>query len=156
MTMFIRIDVNNDTRYVSVSGEPIFDGTGAFRGYRGLATDVTDRIRDERLLRLEHHLARALSEAESESAGLQAVMRAVCESQAFGCGRYFRLDEASGTLRFQEGWAGDDPVFRRFVEDSRSLSFKPGAGLAGIVLQTGEPVWSTDTSSDARVQAKNL
>jgi diguanylate cyclase (GGDEF)-like protein/PAS domain S-box-containing protein len=28
-------------RYVSVSGEPLFDASGAFRGYRGIARDVT-------------------------------------------------------------------------------------------------------------------
>ena len=151
-----RFDERNDPHYVSVAGEPMLDAAGGFRGYRGLASDVTDRIRDERLLRLEHQVSRALSEADTESAGLQAVMRAVCESQGFASGRYFRMDDAAGLLRFQEGWASDDPVFRRFVEESRGVTFKPGAGLAGIVLQNGEPVWSTDTGSDPRVQAKKL
>lgn len=33
------------TAYLSVSGEPVYDAAGAFCGYRGTATDVTERVR---------------------------------------------------------------------------------------------------------------
>ena len=32
-------------RYLQVSGEPIFDSSGRFTGYRGIGTDVTNRMR---------------------------------------------------------------------------------------------------------------
>jgi diguanylate cyclase (GGDEF)-like protein/PAS domain S-box-containing protein len=32
-------------RYVASSGDPIFDANGAFLGYRGVSTDVTDQVR---------------------------------------------------------------------------------------------------------------
>jgi len=34
-------------RYMSVSGEPVYDEDGRFAGYRGVATDITDRVRAE-------------------------------------------------------------------------------------------------------------
>ena len=37
-------------RWVSVSGHPIFDGKGTFRGYRGVGRDITARKRNETLL----------------------------------------------------------------------------------------------------------
>ncbi len=37
--------------YVSVAGEPVFDAAGAFIGYRGVATDVTQRIEAEQQAR---------------------------------------------------------------------------------------------------------
>jgi two-component system CheB/CheR fusion protein len=36
--------VTDQERIVSVSGEPIFDGTGQFRGYRGIAKDITEHV----------------------------------------------------------------------------------------------------------------
>jgi PAS domain S-box-containing protein len=38
-------------RYVSVSGLPVFDETGAFVGYRGVGRDITERKRAEETLR---------------------------------------------------------------------------------------------------------
>jgi PAS domain S-box-containing protein len=38
-------------RYVRVSGKPVFDAQGAFRGYRGISTDVTAEREAERRLR---------------------------------------------------------------------------------------------------------
>jgi PAS domain S-box-containing protein len=39
------------TRYVSVSGEPLFDAQGCFKGYQGVARNITDRRRIEEELR---------------------------------------------------------------------------------------------------------
>jgi diguanylate cyclase (GGDEF)-like protein len=39
--------VGNDTHYLSVSGEPTFDGEHRFCGYRGVTRDVTERKRAE-------------------------------------------------------------------------------------------------------------
>ncbi|HTN72005.1 MAG TPA: PAS domain-containing protein, partial [Methylomirabilota bacterium] len=35
---------DGSARYVSVSGKPVFDGSGAFLGYRGVATDVSAEV----------------------------------------------------------------------------------------------------------------
>jgi diguanylate cyclase (GGDEF)-like protein/PAS domain S-box-containing protein len=40
-----------ETRYLSVSGEPVFDDRGEFRGYRGTGKDVTESMRREEELR---------------------------------------------------------------------------------------------------------
>jgi diguanylate cyclase (GGDEF)-like protein len=39
---FARVMPDGGTRYFSVSGEPRFDSTGAFLGYRGVGRDVTE------------------------------------------------------------------------------------------------------------------
>ena len=38
--------------YVSVSGDPVFDATGAFTGYRGVGTDITERKQADIELRI--------------------------------------------------------------------------------------------------------
>lgn len=47
----LRYRIRNESgkiRYSSISGDPIFDETGTFRGYRGVARNVTDTIEAER------------------------------------------------------------------------------------------------------------
>jgi PAS domain S-box-containing protein len=142
--------------WVSVSGEPILDSQGRFAGYRGLTRNITARKAAEQSLRLEHQVTRALSDAEDAASGVKAVLRVVCETVGMGCGRFFKLDEAAGVLRFHDGWCLPQATYERFLENSRQLVFRPGEGLAGIIWQTGEPIWSSDTSRDTRVLGKSL
>ena len=44
-TRYTRLGRSGKPRHLSVSGKPIFDETGTFRGYRGVATDETAVIR---------------------------------------------------------------------------------------------------------------
>src|SRR2546425_529343 len=142
--------------WLSLSGEPVFDDRGRFKGYHGVGRDVTAQKRAEQMLRLEHQVAHALSGEREPNEVVRAVIRAVCEVQGWACGRYFRLDEAGGLLRFQDAWCVADPVVRQFVERSRTMTLRPGEGLSGNVWQSGEPIWSQDTVRDPRVQHKTL
>jgi diguanylate cyclase (GGDEF)-like protein/PAS domain S-box-containing protein len=45
-----RIDDRGEKRYVEVAGKAIFDAQGTFRGYQGVASDVTSRVRSEEAL----------------------------------------------------------------------------------------------------------
>jgi diguanylate cyclase (GGDEF)-like protein/PAS domain S-box-containing protein len=136
-------------RYLSVSGEPVFAADGSFRGYRGVGRDVTAQKRAELLLKLEHQVARSLAEADDASSGLRAVMQAVCRAEGWACGRYFSVDQ--GVLRFADGWSIDDPGVKQFVARSRDITFRPGQGLTGTVLRSGEPVWAQDAPTDLRL-----
>ncbi|HSU77201.1 MAG TPA: PAS domain S-box protein, partial [Burkholderiales bacterium] len=42
------------TRWLAISGEPVFDAEGRFTGYRGIGRDITEQKRAEQRLRLEH------------------------------------------------------------------------------------------------------
>lgn len=43
--VYSRIGTNGARQYFQVSGEPIFDASGCYAGYRGIGTDVTARVR---------------------------------------------------------------------------------------------------------------
>ncbi|MCC7486291.1 MAG: EAL domain-containing protein [Burkholderiales bacterium] len=136
-----RIADDGAERWMSVSGEPIFDAAGAFTGYRGVGKDITARKHAEKLLELEHRVTRELSEAGTAAAGLRAVLRVVCESQGWECGRYLRVDETGGALRCVDAWARDDPMAARFIACKRDAVHARGDGLAGRAWLTGQPVW---------------
>ena len=43
-----RLGSDGTERYISISGDPVFDASGAFNGYRGVGTDITERKRAEK------------------------------------------------------------------------------------------------------------
>jgi PAS domain S-box-containing protein len=46
-----RLGSDGTERHISISGDPVFDAFGAFKGYRGVGTDITERKRREQDLR---------------------------------------------------------------------------------------------------------
>jgi PAS domain S-box-containing protein len=118
--------------------------------------DITEIKHAEQLQRLECTVARRLAYANNTSAALQAVIRAVCETQQWDCGRYFRLDPAAGVLSLDESWGMPAAAVEQFMEKSRGAEFRLGAGLAGRVCQSGQPLWILHGSKDARVSQTAL
>ena len=151
--VYRRVDSQGDTRYISTSGRPVFDADKRFKGYRGIGKDITAGTRAEQLLRLEHMVARCLSESESASAALKAVIRAISETQTWEVGRYFSWDERAGALAFSEFWHVPEAALGVFIEKSRGLTYAPGAGLIGKVMESGQPLWVTDLAKDSRTKA---
>ena len=47
-----RLGTDGNERFISISGDPVFDVSGAFTGYRGVGTDVTERKKSEEGLKL--------------------------------------------------------------------------------------------------------
>jgi PAS domain S-box-containing protein len=48
--MFLRRNKAGEVRYLAVSGEPLFDEKGNFRGYHGVGKDITERARDQKAI----------------------------------------------------------------------------------------------------------
>ena len=147
-----RIDPHGMERRLLVSGEPVYGPQGEFIGYRGVGRDISEARREERLVTLEHAVARFLADAKDVSGALPAVMRAICESENWECGRYFQLDAAAGVMRCEETWSTGTGALAKFAEASRGATLERGCGLIGHVWQTGEPVWICDVSQDPRVE----
>lgn len=59
--------IDAHTEYTgSVSGDPFFDPSGQFLGYRGTARDITERVRAERVLREAKEAAEAANRTKSQ------------------------------------------------------------------------------------------
>lgn len=142
-------------RYLSVSGQPIIDAEGCFRGYRGIARDVTGEKRDQRLLRLEQEIGGIL-EADDADPALVGAIRAICESEKWDAGHYWRLDEAHQVMRIHAGWSVEPVRIQQVMRQARGLACAPGIGLAGTVWQTGELLWVPDLRREPRALSRHL
>ncbi|HEY5550511.1 MAG TPA: PAS domain S-box protein, partial [Opitutaceae bacterium] len=85
------------------------------------------------------------------SAAVRAAIRAICETESWECGRYFRWDEKAGVLWFSDAWWVADADIKLYVERSQDLTYAPGVGLVGKVWQMGKAIWVADISRDGRV-----
>ncbi len=127
-------------RYLHFSGQPVFDQRGKFKGYRGIARDVSAQIRAERLGQLEYTIAHTLGEADDVAAGLRVVIRAMCEAQSWTAGNFWRVDAQRDTLWHEVGWSSDG--------DERRSVLNPGERLPPWL--THGPVWIGDVGPDPR------
>jgi len=53
--------------YLSISGKPVFDADGTFKGYRGTGTNITEEVRTENALRESEHQLRLQSDRAEEA-----------------------------------------------------------------------------------------
>ncbi len=118
--------------------------------------DITERKREERLLVLEHAIARSLAVETDAASGLKAVMRNICKAMEWARSTYWRVDETAGVMRFAESWSVPTIDLERYAEGSRSIVFPPGVGLVGRVWESGKPIWVADFGADPRVVQKAL
>jgi GAF domain-containing protein len=118
-------------------------------GLSTLRLRATQR-RANQLQELEHSAAHCLAQSENVAEAMAAVIRAICESENWEVGRYFRVDQAARDLRLEHAWHIPEPGFAQFIERSRDMRYSRGFGLAGLVWESGEPLWSPDRNNDPR------
>jgi two-component system, cell cycle sensor histidine kinase and response regulator CckA len=131
---------------VSVSGVNVGEKWHAICIFR----DITERKRAEQALQLEYKVARCLDGADGTSETLRAVIRAICQTQNWDCGRYLRVDDTGGVLRLVEFWSVQDAAIQGFLAAAKDFVYGPGVGMAGKVWQSGQPLWIPDVTKDAR------
>src|SRR5919198_2381576 len=144
-------------RYVSVSGEPIYDAKRRFRGYHGIGRNITAQKRAEDLLHLEHSVTRSLAEATSMGEGVKATLRAICASERWECGEFWLIDDAAQVARLAHHWSTPGAMTApAFIERAHEVVFRPGVGLVGAAWTSGEMIWVPDVMADPRVVRKDI
>jgi diguanylate cyclase (GGDEF)-like protein/PAS domain S-box-containing protein len=151
-----QVDDRGNSRFISLSGDPAFDAAGAFLGYRGIARDVTQQERHQRLLELDRTVTRLLADAAQSVDALRAAIAAICESEGWEAGQYWGLDPANDVMRFHVGWNVADAAIDRVIERAKSLVFGRGIGLIGAVWESGEPLWVPDLTRETRLFRKDI
>src|SRR5919199_5214267 len=98
-------------------------------------------------------VAVAANQATSIEEAARICLRQVCEFMDWPvghlliCGR--RSIDPAGYLASTSTWHFDDPErFATFREAIEGMSFGPGEGLPGQVLESRRPLWVSDISAD--------
>ena len=97
-------------RHVSISGDPVFDGLGAFRGYEGVGTDIPLRKRAEQARRDAAHSLRMFADnIPVMTVSLDVELRCRFANKRFG--EFFGVDPA-GIVGKHLGEILGDEVYR--------------------------------------------
>ena len=128
-----------------LSGEPVFDRDGRFRGYRGVGRDITQTKRNSDLMAAE----KLLLERLANSAPLPDLLRALCTSieAIFAMGARCSVllsDEAGRCLRL--GAAPSLP--EAYNQATDGIIIGPGMGSCGTSAHTGQPAIAADLLTD--------
>jgi PAS domain S-box-containing protein len=98
---------------------------------------------------VEHAVARILAQTEHPVEVYEAALEAIGRRLGWELGAVWEVDRQSGTLHCIRTWytaAGAE--VREFVAFSERLTFAPGEGLPGRVLESGEAAWIFDAPQD--------
>jgi diguanylate cyclase (GGDEF)-like protein/PAS domain S-box-containing protein len=148
------------TVWLALSGEPVFDASGAFTGYRGVGRDISRRKRAEQEVRRLGAMYAALgaaNEAILRAGSPEEVFRRACEiaveAGGFLIGTVFLLDRASSTLSRA---AASGPAARLVegIAPSMDETQPGGRGLIGHACRTGKPAISNDYATDQRTEGR--
>jgi PAS domain S-box-containing protein len=130
---------------VSLTVSPIRDVSGEIIGGSAIARDITRRKRAEAttraLIQVSHELTGSL-EVEQVT---QRVVSIVLDLFRVRRASLFRREPLSGALTYVAMAGGGD------AESWRGRALPPGAGLAGLAVARGHPVWTQDMVSDPRL-----
>jgi len=135
-----------EMRYISTSGQPVFDDKGTLPRLSRHREDVDPRAgAPNSLLALEHAVSRRLAEADNTAAALKAVIRRRMRNRGLGVRAVFRVDEKAGCCVLQRG--GACCLARRSSASSAGRApslMRRAPGWLGLAWQSGQPVWSSD------------
>jgi diguanylate cyclase (GGDEF)-like protein/PAS domain S-box-containing protein len=139
---------------LSISGQPVFDECGRFRGYHGVGTDITRRKQAELALARQKDLYDTMSQTNQaivHGAGREELFQAIC-----------RIAVEHGHFRF--AWIGlidrndkrvkpvaqygEDAGYVKWLDLSIEETVPAGSGRTGQALRTGNPVISNDLGDE--------
>src|SRR6266404_4175310 len=138
--VYCSVDGTGSPMYVKVSGKPVFDANGEFRGYRGTGTDVTAIIRG---LQAEASLRTAEGEArESEQRYREAQLELAHANRVATMGQLTAsithevnqpITAAVTYALAARRWLSAEPPNFREVDDALSLIVKEGNRAGEVV-----------------------
>jgi PAS domain S-box-containing protein len=105
---------------------------------------ITDR-RD--LQGVEHAVARILAQTDQPVEVYEAALEAIGRPLGWEFGAVWEVDRQSGALHCIKTWNIAEGA-REFVALTERLTFAPGVGLPGRVLETGQSAWIFDAPED--------
>lgn len=135
------------------------------RLFIGFLRDISERKESEELLirrareaELLFQISQFAAESESVESVLERTLEAICELTGWPVGHALIASPADpAELISSDVWVGQrDEKFEKLREATRSIRFTPGVGLPGLILQSGEPTWVSDTQTEAAFVRKGL
>jgi PAS domain S-box-containing protein len=122
------------TVILDTSGVPVFRPDGTFCGYRGIDRDITERKRQDHILRAQLDLGLALQSVRGLSDTLKTCLLAAIEISGMDAGGIYLVDEMRGSV---------DLIVSQNLGDEfvKSVSQFPAGSPNALMVMAGKPVY---------------
>ncbi len=129
---------------------PVRNDMGKVVQYVAFQQEVTEREQTTRRLATESSMIRALAESPSLVEASPRILKAICESQEWDLGTFWRLDSRTGILQCADQWHPADLELQGLENFLREFTFSRGMGVPGYVWEKEEQVWLSDLTQENR------
>ena len=147
---------DGDLSWVESTSRAVRESDG--EGVRSIVTicrDVTENVQTARTVRLLERVAAVANQADTTREAMRRAIELVCEHAGWPVGHaYVPRREASGAAAPLHLWhIGDPERFAGLKSRAGALAMAAAEGVPGRVLETGEPLWVEDVTTDSRFEA---
>ena len=152
-----RLGDDGSERFISISGDPVFDASGAFKGYRGVGTDITERKSDAAKIKRQTQFYAALSQCN------EAIVRCASEDELFqkicciavqfgGMKMAWigSIAHDTRTIRIAASFGERADEYLQGIEISVTAGSLLAQGPTGTAVRENQPVWCQDFQNDPR------
>ncbi len=131
--------------YGSISGEPVFRDDGTLAGYRGVGNDITAEVVLGQQLRMQHDVARILTQQKDQGQAIQQVIETICRTMEWSWGAHRHIDPETLMLTCHEHWLAPGIRADDFVEFARAPRMaNMKTGTVSLAVSRNEIIWYTD------------
>ena len=131
---------------VELAITPIREGDAL--SFSAFVRDITPRKQGERLLQTQHEVTRILAFASDVATVAGRFLEVTCQYLGWSVAALWTLDPEAGGLRCADVWHEPGLDITDFVDHTRATVFRPGVGLPGRVLASGERLWLPVVAED--------
>jgi len=127
---------------------PLYNTDRTIIGGMAIIRDITERVRTERLLHVEHEVTQILSESAMPEDAIQKILQTICEHLGWDFGEVWIVDQRSNVLRCTDTWHAPSVNISEFNTAIRNTTFSPGIGLPGRIWNSTRPAWIANVTCD--------
>lgn len=135
--------------WVSENARAVRHGDGTVAYYEGSMVDITDRIRAEARVRLQHAVTEVLAENPAIEETRQRILETVVRGLQWDVGEVWIVDRQAQVLRCADVWHAPGEDFAQLVQSNRTIVFARGTAFPGRVWHSGRAEWVPDVSADS-------
>jgi diguanylate cyclase (GGDEF)-like protein/PAS domain S-box-containing protein len=140
------LDPQGNVHHVSLSGRPIFDDQGRFRGYRGVGRAVTRERQQQLLLQLEGEMAQIMREQTEPERVITALIVTLCGLMGWAGGAHLVLIPGTRALTVRERWG--QPALTKMLAELPAQLQMTRDGVEGRAWSSGQAIWLPDLAAE--------
>jgi diguanylate cyclase (GGDEF)-like protein/PAS domain S-box-containing protein len=140
------LDPQGNVHHVSLSGRPMFDDGGHFRGYRGVGRAITRERQQQLLLQVESEMASIMREQTEPERVITALIITLCGLMGWTGGAHLVQIPGTRALTVRERWGY--PALTRMLAELPAQLQMGRDSVEGRAWASGDAIWLPDLAAE--------